>query len=147
MSKKTVEEANGEPSAYANIAQQAETAVAGINDPELKKIAFGKIIDALLAGTVPAKSTPRSTRSRQSVNREKNGGSGPQAYIEDLRSEDFFAERRTIADVRTALANRGHHIPATSLSGPLQSMCQKKLLRREKSKLGDKKVGFVYSNW
>jgi len=47
-----------------------------------------------------------------------------------------------LTEVKVELENRGHHIPLTSLSGPLQQLCQGKELRRTRS---DGK--FVYSNW
>jgi len=136
-----------DPSSYAALAQKAEASVSSVSDPELKKIAFARILDALLGGT-PAVANQKPTRNRSRVADPKaNKRLGPQAHIEDLVSEGFFRERRTIAEVKLALGNRGYHIPVTSLSGPLQSMCKRKQLRREKAKLGENKQGFAYSNW
>ncbi|MFB3778836.1 MAG: hypothetical protein ACE141_14555 [Bryobacteraceae bacterium] len=140
----------GVDDSYADLAQKAELAVRVISDPELKMIAFGKILDTLLAGA-PADSTTAdrtSSRTRSAVaGRTAARRAGPQAHLADLLSEGFFGERRTIADVKIALANRGYHIPLTSLSGPLQQMCKKRLLRREKTKLGENKQAFAYSKW
>jgi hypothetical protein len=47
------------------------------------------------------------------------------------------------------LANRGHHIPLTSLSGRLQSLTQERKLRRQKTAASSKgtKTTYAYSNW
>lgn len=57
--------------------------------------------------------------------------------------DGFFDRPKTISEVKAELENRGHHIPLTSLSGPLQKLCKKKVLRRQKP---DGKT-FSYSNW
>jgi hypothetical protein len=68
---------------------------------------------------------------------------GTQGYIEEL-----IAKPKTIVAVKAELGNRGHHIPLTSLSGPLQSLCKRKRLRREKTEATDGgKKAFAYSNW
>ena len=68
---------------------------------------------------------------------------GPQAYVEEMVDDGFFKKPKTISEVKAELENRGHHIPLTSLSGPMQKLCQKKVLRRQKA---DGKA-FSYSNW
>jgi hypothetical protein len=59
----------------------------------------------------------------------------------------FFTKPKTISEVKAELENRGHHIPLTSLSGPLQKLCQAKKLRRQKVEGKGKKRPFAYSNW
>lgn len=143
---------------YENLVKQAEQAVAPVKDPELRRIAFEKILDALLG-------VPETHRDTRTVSRRRKAGvagakepvetrkarkkrAGTAAYIEELIDEDFFAKPKTIAAVKAELANRGHHIPLTSLSGPLQGLCQRKRLRREKSQSADGgKKAFAYSNW
>ena len=143
---------------YDNLVRQAEQAVAPVKDPELKRIAFEKILDALLEA--PDAHRDIETKSRRSKTKRSSASapaerqnarkkrSGTAAYIEELIDEQFFAKPKTIVAVKAELANRGHHIPLTSLSGPLQGLCQRKRLRREKSQStnGGKKA-FAYSNW
>jgi hypothetical protein len=62
-----------------------------------------------------------------------------------LEGDGYFAAQRTISDIRTELATRGWHYPLTTLSGRLQTLVQKRHLRREKVKEGRKKV-WRYSN-
>jgi hypothetical protein len=138
---------------YSDLVAQAEKSVAGVKDPELRKVAFEKILDDLLShpsgkttGGVTNKKTEEHVKaSVKSKGKQKAGG--PQAYLEELVTESFFAKPKTISEVRIELANRGHHIPRTSLSGPLQKLCQNKSLRRNKTDGKEGKKTFVYSNW
>jgi len=144
--------------AYGAMVAEAEAAVASVKDPELRRVAFEKILSTLLEQQAsPAKKTSASRRATRSASgseakpagRSKKRAGGPTAYIEDLIDEGFFEEQHTIADVKAELANRGHHIALTSLSGPLQSLTQKKRLRRQKAAAkGKKSKGtYAYSNW
>ena len=137
---------------YSDLVAQAEKSVSGVKDPELRRVAFEKILDDLLskqskesARTLSLKrggmrTTPPSGRQ------EKVISGGPLAYIEELVGEEFFAKPKTISEVRIELGNRGHHIPRTSLSGPMQTLCTKKVLRRQKANMKGKKIYF-YSKW
>lgn len=141
---------------YAALVAEAEKAVAAVKDPELKQAAFIKVLDTLLAqasersvdtkqdGAKSEKhiSPTRSAKSKQPQRRR----SGPVGYIEELIGEGWFKTQRTMGAIKTELANRGHHIPLTSLSGPLQRLCQQRQLRRQKQSDGGK-TAFAYSKW
>ena len=66
-----------------------------------------------------------------------------------MADDGFFKKPKTIAEVKAELANRGHHIVLTSLSGPLQQLCQERVLRRHKAEANEKgkKAAFNYSEW
>lgn len=130
---------------YSELVAQAEKAVASVKDPELKRIAFQKILDELLG--LPGTSIGRSSKKRPAAVAKQKRGSrgGPHAHIDELVHEGFFKKPRTIAHVKAELENQGHHIPLTSLSGPLQKLCQRKTLRRQKIKASGKKQTFAYS--
>ena len=134
---------------YSQVVAQAEAAVAGVKDPELKRIAFQKVLDDLLSSPSKPPAKKRSTRAARSSGdpplRKKVKG-GPQTYLDEMVEEEFFKKPKTIAQVKAELENRGHHIPLTSLSGPMQRMCQRRVLRRQKVKSG-KKQTFAYSRW
>jgi hypothetical protein len=144
--------------AYAAMVLEAEEAVAAVKDPELRRVAFEKILAMLLEGG-PAGSGPSpGKRKVQEAKRDaaaevqrpaRKTQKGPRAYIEELISDHFFKEQRTIADVKAELANRGHHIALTSLSGPLQFLTQQRKLRRQKVAASGKgaKTTYAYSNW
>ena len=132
---------------YPDLVKQAESAVASVKDPELRRAAFEKILDDLLSSPldeVPSRKPVRAGKRRvkKQISAEQRG---PRAYICEMKEDGFFTEPKTISEVKAELANRGHHVPLTSLSGPLQKLCQSKELRRQKA--GDKKKTFVYSNW
>jgi hypothetical protein len=134
---------------YPELVAQAERAVAGVKDPELRRIAFQKILDDLLGGAAAPTAKHGAPARRGPLPRGKVKGvarGGPQAYVEELVAEGFFKKPKTIANVRAELENRGHHIPMTSLSGPLQKLCQRRSLRRQRIKSG-KKQTFAYSHW
>ena len=143
---------------YSALVSQAELAVSAVKDPELRRVAFEKVLDDLLlnAADGPARSAPSPAiahadappivKHKTSPN-PKAKQSGPQSYIEELVEEAFFGKPKTIAEVKGELENRGHHIPLTSLSGPLQKLCQKKVLRRQKADGKGSKKSFGYSNW
>jgi hypothetical protein len=142
---------------YAEIVSQAEKAVASVNDPELKRAAFEKILEDLLdKGSDGAEIPTESRRSIRSIkrtakaSRKRAAGAknrkGPQSYLGELVDDDFFRKPKTIAEVKAELGNRGHHIAMTSLSGPLQKLCQRRTLRRQRVKKGTKQT-FIYSNW
>jgi hypothetical protein len=134
---------------YPELVAQAEKAVAGVKDPELRRIAFQKILDDLLGGSAsPASRHGTAARKRPAADRKpkRAASGGPQAYVEELVAEEFFKKPKTIANVKAELENQGHHIPLTSLSGPLQKLCQRRLLRRQRVKSG-KKQTFAYSNY
>jgi hypothetical protein len=134
---------------YPELVAQAEKAVAGVKDPELKRIAFQKVLEELLGGggeaPVARKASKKKAPKAQGVKRARAGG--PQGHLEELIDEGFFGKPKTITNVKAELENRGHHIPLTSLSGPLQRLCQRKKLRRQRLKTTGKKQAFAYSNW
>lgn len=141
----------------AALASEAEAAVASVKDPELKRVAFDKILTALLeqqsegsakAPASKAKGASSSKAPAQKSTAPAQGRRGPKAYIESLIEDDFFNQQRTIAEVKAELANLGHHVALTSLSGPLQTLTQERKLRRQKA-TGDNgaKSTYAYPNW
>jgi len=133
---------------YPELVAKAEKSVSGVKDPELKRIAFQKILDDLLGSGAPATAGHGSKKPSGLSKKEKTSTKGgPQACVEELVEEGFFKKPKTITQVKAELENRGHHIPITSLSGPLQKLCQRKVLRRQKLKTSGQKQTFAYSNW
>jgi hypothetical protein len=138
---------------FTEIVKQAEQAVKGVSDPELKRVAFEKILAALLEKADMSeephqkigKDRHRPTKSR------KSRATGPKAYIRELVDEKFFAKPKSLSQVKAELENRGHHIAVTNLSGPMQFLCKDKLLRRQKtiapSKGGRERQTYTYSEW
>ena len=142
---------------YDELVAKAEAAVSKVKDAELRRVAFEKVLDDLLgskeqAAPSRASSPRKATRKRSSKPRASSPNStrkrgGPKAYVTELVDEGFFKKPKTLAQVKAELSNRGHHIPLTSLSGPLQTLCQEKKLRRQLTKGDGKKQTFNYSEW
>ena len=138
---------------YAELVTQAEEATRAIKDPELRRVAFERVLDDLLSGggtaTQGGARTPRQVERSTRTSAKPKKSSGPKGYARELIDDGFFKKPKTIAEVKAELANRGHHIALTSLSGPLQTLCQDRLLRRHKAKSGDKakKASYNYSEW
>ncbi len=133
---------------YAQLVIKAEEAVAGVKDPELRRVAFQKVLEDLLAGSAPKEpSAPPKTKPETSPKKPKKKPAGPQGRVHELADEGFFKKPKTIAQVKAELENRGHHIPLTSLSGPLQKLVQKRVLRRQRVKTSGKKETYAYTNW
>jgi len=142
---------------YADLVKQAEQAVKSVSDPELRRVAFEKILAALLEKTETTyNSKPRGGRKiissvAPATKRAGKKLKGPKAYIHELIEEKFFTKPKALPQVKAELENRGHHIAVTSLSGPLQSLCKAKLLRRQKAiapgKAGKERQTYTYSEW
>jgi membrane protein involved in colicin uptake len=133
---------------YSELVARAEKAVASVKDPDLKKIAFQKVLDDLLGSSLGAKEIGNRRAKGPRAAKRNNGAvaakSGPKAYIEELITDGFFKKPKPISEIKTELENLGHHIPVTSLSGPLQTLCQQKLLRRQKPAGSGT---YTYSEW
>ncbi|MBY0511408.1 MAG: hypothetical protein K2P94_14805 [Rhodospirillaceae bacterium] len=141
---------------YAAMVAEAEASVAAVKDPELRRVAFEKILTTLLDGKqLKAQQHPstqrRAARSGKTKAKRASGVNrqGPKAHVEKLIGDGFFKKQRTMAEVKAELANNGHHIALTSLSGPLQTLTQDRKLRRQKATANGNgsKQAFVYSNW
>jgi hypothetical protein len=122
---------------YSELVAQAERAVSAVKDAELRRVAFEKVLDDLLSNAGAGHSRSVSPKGgtlheKHVAPRGKSKRGGPRAYLDELVTEEFFASPKTISAVKAELENRGHHIPLTSLSGPLQKLCQKKALRRQR---------------
>jgi hypothetical protein len=132
---------------YSALAVEAEAAVASVKDPELRRVAFEKILATLLDQSSLDKSEKRPKRDDKavSIKMRRKLGKGPKAYLEELVGEGFFKNPQTIAAVKAELANRGRHIALTSISGPLQSLTQERRLRREKVAANKKSTKTTYA--
>ena len=102
---------------YTELVAQAESAVSAVKDAELRRVAFEKILDDLLAsssaghqdtkadrGTTGAAS--RRTKAKAVGRESKSARGGTAAYIEELIDEGFFSKPKTISEVKAELGNR-----------------------------------------
>jgi hypothetical protein len=77
-----------------------------------------------LADESPTKKKPR----RSSVT--ARSGSGAVSHLRDLIAENYFSERRSLANVQRRLEELGHIFPLNQLSTPLRRLVVGKQLRR-----------------
>jgi hypothetical protein len=115
-------------------------------DGALKLKAFEVILTQLVSSG-PAKAmapNPRADTKQKQVEAVTQPKS-LSARILALQGDGFFDQPQTISAVRTGLQSRGWHYPLTTLSGTLQGLVQRRKLRRQQVKDGNKTL-WKYSN-
>jgi hypothetical protein len=135
---------------HKGLVEEAEKAVSAVKDPNLRQIAFQKVLDDLLSAENEEEPQPstakKNPRQKKSKLRGKARG-GPTQYIQELIGDGFFKKPRTISEVKAELGNRAHHIALNVLSMTLMRLCQAKVLRRTKEKGKGVKNTYLYSIW
>jgi hypothetical protein len=132
--------------------ETAQSVTQGIGDPQLRGIAFGKVLERLLAGE-PLALTPHVEHPRPSPSQPQKvavppGREGPNAWIAALVAEGFFSKSQSLADVTEAVRARGHNVESKNVTAPLEKLLQTKVLRRERTASGTAKRGlWMYSNY
>ena len=117
--------------------KKAEQAVSDMPEGPLKIKAFEVILSSLLS---PKSSSPENELPAP---REAITGEAPSSFagrIGRLSAEGFFAEPRSLAEVQSALAERGWHYPQENLSTPLVRLVRQRQLRRLQLAEGNKRV-------
>ncbi|SRR6266446_9766163 len=135
------------------IRKQAEAAVHDMPEGELKTKAFETILTHLLSnvdsankkdrGPAAAKVTPQIKEKGHPVGKVPTTA---EERIVFLKGENFFDTQKSIGEIRQELKKSGWHYATTALSGPLQSLVQKRQLRREKAADDKQRAGWKYSN-
>ena len=72
---------------YAALVVQAEQAVKAVKDPELKRVAFEKILDDLLAegsSAAPSRSPAKAASKKVAVNPARRKARGPSGYLTQM---------------------------------------------------------------
>jgi hypothetical protein len=121
--------------AIVQLRKQAEQAVHDMPDGALKVKAFETILAHLLSG---------ATGSRA----ETGNGNGKTESKKNVATTNVPPKsQKSIDEIRQELKKNGWHYPVTSMSGPLQSLVQKRELRRERVNDEEGRKGWKYSNW
>jgi hypothetical protein len=123
--------------------KRAEGAVHDMDEGPLKVAAFQTILAKLLADSSAAGGV-QGMPSKGSLRSGGQPGSLTERILA-IKSEGFFKAQRTLGEVREALRSRGWHYPATTMSGVMQGLVQRRQLRREQTSDGKKKA-WRYSN-
>ncbi|MCX7593619.1 MAG: hypothetical protein N2235_07640 [Fischerella sp.] len=127
---------------FSKIFEYAEKQVACIKNDKFKEIAFSKLLSHLLNvddsgdsadDKVSANKKPKARAAKRSAPKgTKAKTDGPKAWIEELIDEGFFKEPQSSASIRQELEARSHHLSATDITRPLETLCHEKKLRRKK---------------
>jgi len=128
--------------------KQAEKAVEDMPDSEFKLKAFEVILNYLLSpgkadptlGPLPLKGARSKVKTGIDIDAESTAG-----RILVLKDEGFMQTPKSIGQIRAELQAHGWHYPVTTLSGELIKLVQKRKLRRQKGKEGNKIV-WQYTN-
>jgi hypothetical protein len=120
----------------AEIIAEAEKAVTNITDPDLRRVAFDRLLQHLLQTGLPKRIVTRKTATAQTTSARKaekdSAKLGPKAWLQELAVEGFFKTPRANVAIRAALDERGHILKPTDLTHPLASLVKEKILRRKK---------------
>src|SRR5213594_1795202 len=143
---------NGGPKKLAEAVRKAEEATAEIKDPELRKIAFSRILDYLLGSAKEARAAPKVRRGAgkeaKPIRSAPSTQEGPMTWLEDLILEGFFDVPKPSGDILGKLAEQGHHLQLSNITWQLQQLVrQRKLRRQKKQESAGKKATWVYSKW
>ena len=119
--------------------KRAEADLQLVQEPSLRSVAFPALLAFELgehsgsAPKVPVTGHPvqRAVRKRQI---EPGKRAGPVDWVLELNDEGFFDEGRTMRDILSKLAERGHHLRDTDLTRQLQGLVARRILRRHKKR-------------
>src|ERR1022692_3415627 len=79
--------------------KNAEAAVAGMLDPDLKREAFSVAFKHFLAVPAPKRATKTRRAGKATAKGKRSGGDGTIKLVEGLISADFFKEQKAAAVV------------------------------------------------
>jgi hypothetical protein len=124
----------------------AQKAVDGISDKDMKLKAFEVILEFLLKSKrlTVLEGTPTSAQRRTPTVKSTSSLSTTDRLLL-LRDEGFFVTPRTLAEVKEELQRHAWHYPITSLSGPIASLVSKREMRRVREREGKKSI-WKYTN-
>jgi hypothetical protein len=119
--------------------KRAEAAVAEMADGPLKEKAFEVILASLLGGGGRAYSLTRTAATEP----QEADGSPPSSLagrIGLIAEDGFFAEPKSLSEIKEKLAEHGWHYPQPNLSTPLVRLVRQRRLRRLQLAEGKKRV-------
>jgi hypothetical protein len=138
---------NTDPKTFSKVFEDAESAVSGIKNEKLREIAFEKLVNHLLTdqsktsedNSEEEKFKKKKSKKKRTVSKGSNSVTdkskidGPKAWLRELITEGFFKKLKSSSNIREELETRSHHLKASDLTLPLESLCHERLLRRKKA--------------
>lgn len=135
----------------------AQEAVSKITDESLKTVAFQTILQKLLnsgettgADFEQVHETPKSSKAKEEAtsSAKPKQPKGPKGRIDELITEGFFSQKRTISDVKKEMEAHGWFHRVEEINPSLLRLIQDKRLRRIKEPENEGgKLIWRYSNW
>jgi hypothetical protein len=138
------------PEQLRRLIETAQAVTEGISDPQLRGIAFGKVLDRLLDGEsfgpIAVVGHPHSSPTSAPKISAPAGRVGPNAWIDALVAEGYFSKPRSLGEVTEAVRAQGHNVESKNVTAPLERLLQTKGLRRERKATETAKRGvWMYS--
>lgn len=107
-----------------------------IEDKDLRKVAFDRLLEYLLFGERSLQTDFPKKRKLSNSKPDKTDRTapkpGPKKWIDELIEDGLFSKPLTNGRIRTLLNERGHILKATDITKPLASLVTDKKLRRMK---------------
>jgi len=114
--------------------KEIEEQVSVIKDPELKKVAFERLMDSLSTTKktkTKSKKEPKGTKKRTVI---KSSRPGPKKILTELLNSDFFNTPKKTLEIRSHLKLKtGHDYKSKHLSVSLLRMLREDQLTRDKN--------------
>jgi len=128
--------------------ENAEKVTSCIKNPQIRGIAFEKILDFLLSCDNSDIADKKGKKIKKKKGEKKARKTGLKSWIEEIIDEGFFKTPKNMRDILGFLEERGHHLQRSDVQPYLKIFMKEKKLRRKKQEEteGGKKV-WHYSNW
>ena len=128
---------------------EAEVATSKITDPEIRRVAFDRVLEYLLQNNLPTDSPKKITHNEGKVTAKKDliAKEGTKAWLEELIEENFFKNPKSGKNILEALDERGHILKSTDITAPLALLVSEKKLRRRKMAVEGSKPQLHWYNW
>jgi len=117
--------------------KEIEEQVSVIKDPELRKIAFEKLMDSL-SGNKKVKAKSKKTKGTKQGKESKGGRIGPKAILVKELNSAYFNNPKIVSEIQIYLKHKtGHTYKSDEISTSLLRMLRCGLLKRNKKEKGN----------
>lgn len=131
--------------------ESAQKAISNLTEESLKVAAFQTVLQWLLTTGMPLDSASENQevqKAKPEPKQKVRQPGGPKGRVEELIADSFFNQKRTIGEVKDALATHGWFHRVEDLNPTLLRLLKEKKLRRIKEPENEGgKLIWRYSNW
>lgn len=138
----------GEPDRMRRVVREAEEAVQTVKDPELRKVAYDRVLARLLEEEPSSQDkaeTPKP-RIRALQTSKRQAKRGPMAWLKEMVAEGFFEKPKTAPEILARLREASHHLEYPAITRQLNSLSTQHILRRV-SGSGERGKRAAWVNW